>query len=392
MTISLWQRNPTHETEQCDVAIIGAGITGLSAAIELESRGISCIVLEADFAGSKASGRNAGYLIRGAAENYALACKTLGRDTARYLWEWTQQNLIGLKQLGLESTPGFAHRPSCVVAIGEPEHAELVEAHRLMNEDGLSVSLIEKSDAPDDALWRSGKPTVGLLNPEDAVCSPIELVQLLAASLASTPVFEHAEVYRIEDDGNRIRIRTRPVDVICSRVLVCTNAYATDLIRDLNEIISPNRGQMLAVTPEDPEDAKLEFAYYLNHGSEYVRSAPNGQIIFGGARTYHASNEQTSADEISDEVQAHLERFVRELITDKYRVDARWSGIMGFSPDGMPVITQTSIHTLDNPNVWFCGGLTGHGMSMGYQTGRHAARVMLNDEPTRFGLERFQTA
>ncbi|MCR9077355.1 MAG: FAD-dependent oxidoreductase, partial [bacterium] len=77
MTISLWQRTPTHETEQCDVAIIGAGITGLSAAIELESRGIRCIVLEADYAGSKASGRNAGYLIRGAAENYALASRNL---------------------------------------------------------------------------------------------------------------------------------------------------------------------------------------------------------------------------------------------------------------------------------------------------------------------------
>jgi gamma-glutamylputrescine oxidase len=392
MTISLWQRTPTHEIEQCDVAIIGAGITGLSAAIELESRGISCIVLESDFAGSKASGRNAGYLIRGAAENYALACDNLGRETARYLWEWTQQNLIGLKQLGLESTTGFAHRPSCVVATGEPEHTQLIEAHQLMNEDGLSVSLIDPSNAPDDALWRSGKPTIGLLNPEDAVCSPIDLVQLLAASLASTPVFEHAEVYRIEDDGNRIRLRTRPVDVICSRVLVCTNAYAAELIRELDGIIKPNRGQMLAITPENPRDANLEFAYYLNHGSEYVRSAANGQIIFGGARTYHADNERTSADEISDEVQARLERFVRELITENYRVDARWSGIMGFSPDGMPVITQTRVHTLENPNVWFCGGLTGHGMSMGYQTGRHAARVMLEDEPTRFGLERFKTA
>ncbi|MBO6738801.1 MAG: FAD-binding oxidoreductase [Phycisphaerales bacterium] len=392
MTISLWQRTPTHETEQCDVAIIGAGITGLSAAIELESRGISCIVLEADYAGSKASGRNAGYLIRGAAENYALACKHLGRDTARFLWEWTQQNLIGLRQLGLESTPGFAQRPSCVVALGEPEHAELIESHRLMTEDGLHVSLISEQDAPDDALWRSGKPTIGLLNPEDAVCSPIDLVQLLAATLTATPVFEQAEVYRLEDEGNRIRIRTRPVDVVCSRVLVCTNAYASQLLRDLEGVITPNRGQMLAIRPDDPRDASLEFAYYLNHGSEYVRAAPGGQIIFGGARTYHAAHEQTSADDISDEVQEHLERFVRELITEHYRVTARWSGIMGFSPDGMPVITRSLVHTLENPNVWFCGGLTGHGMSMGYQTGRHAARVMLEDEPTRFGLDRFARA
>ena len=390
MTVSLWQRNPTHSTEHCDVAIIGAGITGLSAAIELESRGISCIVLESDFAGSKASGRNAGYLIRGAAENYALASRKLGRDMTRYLWDWTQQNLIGLKQLGLGSTPGFASRPSCVVAMSEPEHSELIESHEMMREDGLRVDLIDQDSAPGDPLWRSGKPTIGLVNPDDAVCSPIDLVQLLAASLSSTPLFEHAEVYRLEDEGSRIRLRSRPVDVICSRVLVCTNAYAADLIRDLEGIIVPNRGQMLCVEPRDRSDARLEYAYYLNHGSEYVRSAPNNQIIFGGARTYHADNERTSADEISNEVQDHLEQFMRELITSEYRVTARWSGIMGFSPDGMPVITQCRIHTLENPNIWFCGGLTGHGMSMGYQTGRHAARVLLEHEPTRFGLDRFK--
>ncbi|HCT45039.1 MAG TPA: hypothetical protein DF699_07495 [Phycisphaerales bacterium] len=80
------------------------------------------------------------------------------------------------------------------------------------------------------------------------------------------------------------------------------------------------------------------------------------------------------------------------MITTEYDITARWSGIMGFSPDGMPVIDRVPVHTLSNTNIWFCGGLTGHGMSMGYQTGRHAARVMLEGEHTRFGLDRFQSA
>ncbi len=389
MTVSLWQRNPTHTTEQCDVAIIGAGISGLSAAIELESRGISAIVLEAEYAGSKASGRNAGFLIRGAAENYANASKKLGRETTQFLWEWTQENLQGLKRLGIESTPGYARRASCVLALGEPEHSELIEAHAMMREDGMRSELIEPKDAPRDPIWRSGKPTIGLLNSEDAVCSPIELVQLLGATLSSTPVFEDAEVYRIEDDGNRIRLRTRAVDVICSRVLVCTNAYAAGLLNDLEGVITPNRGQMLAIRPRKRSDSRLEYAYYLNHGSEYVRSAPNDQIIFGGCRTYYASEEATSSDETSRKVQSHLEQFVRELITTEYDITARWSGIMGFSPDGMPVVDRVRVHTLENDHIWFCGGLTGHGMSMGYQTGRHAVRVMLEGESTRFGLNRF---
>ena len=389
MTVSIWQRHPNHSTEHCDVAIIGAGITGLSAALELEARGISGIVLEADYAGSKASGRNAGFLIRGAAENYANATRVLGRDTTRFLWDWTQQNLRGLKKLGIESTPSYAPRPSCVLALGEPEHSELTESFDLMREDGLPCELIVQGNAPDDPVWRSGKPSIGLVNIEDAVCSPIELVSLLGTSLASTPVFEDAEVYRIEDEGSRIRLRTRAVDVVCSRVLVCTNAYASGLIPSLKGIVTPNRGQMVAIRPRNKIDARLEFAYYLNHGSEYVRSAPGDLVIMGGCRTYHADDEATSADETSDAVQDHLEQYVRELITQDYEVTARWSGIMGFSPDGMPIVSEVSVNTLENRNIWFCGGLTGHGMSMGYQTGRHAVRVMLEGEHTRFGLDRF---
>lgn len=390
MTVSLWQRTPTHTTEQCDVAIIGAGITGLSAAIELERRGISAIILEADYAGSKASGRNAGYLISGAADNYALASKDLGRDTAKFLWDWTHKNLAGLKALGIESTPSYAQRASCIIALDHPEHEELIQSHAMLHEDGFTASLIEPKDAPSDPLWRSGKPTLGLMNPHDAVCSPIELVGLLGTALTTTPIYENAEVFRIEDDGNRIALRTRSVDVIASRVLICTNAYANGLVESLDGVVTPNRGQMLAIKPRKRSDAQLEYAYYLNHGSEYVRSAPGDQIIFGGARTYHANEESTATDATSDTVQSHLETFVKDLITDEYEITARWSGIMGFTADGMPIIAQVPIHTLDNSNIWFCGGLTGHGMSMGYQTAQHAIAVMLDGDTTRFGLDRFE--
>ncbi len=390
MTISVWQRTKAHEVIRCDVAIIGAGITGLSAAIECEAKGLTCAIVEASWAGSKASGRNAGFLIRGAASNYALSCDMYGRDTTRELWQWTEDNIRELRALGLESTPGFRSLPSCVGAMAQDELDELVRSRDMMHEDGLECELVDSSSGIDDALWRSGKVLGGLLNPNDAVCSPYELVGLLSAQLSATPLFEDAEVYRIEVDDSGCVVRTRGIEVRASRVLVCTNAYGAGLCPSLVEVVKPNRGQMCAVRPANPDDAELLCSYYLNHGSEYIRRGEPGEVIMGGARTYHADEEATKSDDVTSTVQNHLEEFIRELVTTDYVVTARWSGTMGFTRDALPVIGAVDpAQCPGDGRVWFCGGLTGHGMSMGYKTGRHAIRVMIEGERTMFGLDRF---
>ena len=390
MTISLWQRTPPRELIRCDVAIIGAGITGLSAALECEARGLSAVILEAEWAGAKASGRNAGFMIRGAAENYARASRLYGRETAREIWELTEENLRELRALGLESTEGYRAIPSCIAATDAQELDELHESCEMLRHDGFDADLVTKDNHPDDALWRSGVVLGGMLNPGDAVCSPTELIRLLGASLGATPLFENAEVYRLEIEPTHAALLTQSVEVHASRVLMCTNAYASQLCPALRGVIRPNRAQMLACRPENPRDADLQCAYYLNHGSEYIRRGAPGELLMGGARSYHAQDEATACDDTTPEVQAHLERFVRQLVTDSFLVTARWAGIMGFSPDALPAIG--SVDPANAPGegrVWFCGGLTGHGMSMGHRIGRHAVGVMLDDEPTRFGLGRF---
>lgn len=382
MTVSLWQRqSPPPRVIDTAVAIIGAGISGLSAALECEAMRLPCVVVEQDFPAARASGRNAGYLMRGAAENYALAADQLGRDRARFLWKWTEDNLAALRALGVESLPGYARRASCLAALAEPEASELLRSADLLRDDRFETAIVTKGD---DALWRSGRVRVGLLNPHDAVCSPVELVDLLRRSLRSTDILTAARVYAIEPGDRRVTVRARAVEITADRVLVCTNAYARELLPDLAALVEPNRGQMLAVRPHNPADARLDCAYYLNHGSEYVRSGPDATVVFGGARKFREAEERTDRDQTTDAVQGELERFVRELITDRYDVTARWSGIMGFSPDAMPIITPCGAGAGTDARVWFCGGLTGHGMSMGHLTARRAVRTMLDDAPNPF--------
>lgn len=372
--------------------MVGGGITGVSAALELEARGVDAVVLESRAIGAGASGRNAGFLMRGAADNYAQAAEQWGRERARELWKWTEDNLADLVAMGVDGLPSFEYRPSCLVAADAEEESQLRTSAAMLAEDGFDVSLIEHGSAappPEDPVWRAGGSCLGLVNPGDAVCNPSELMAHLAAQLRAVRVLAGVEVATIEfGGGSGVRLATSRGVVHADRVLVCTNAWVGRLLADVAAIIEPNRGQMLAVRPEDPRDARLAYAYYLDHGSEYVRPGPGGTVVFGGARKHHAADERCADEEPTQTVQDHLERMVAKHVTPRYEVVARWAGVMGFSLDELPVVGPVA----PGEHVWVCAGFTGHGMSLAHRTARHAVSAMLDDGPNPFPLERFLPA
>jgi len=376
MTVSLWQTSGPLTSVRTDIVVIGAGITGLSAALEIEKAGLQCVLIDARAPGSAASGRNAGYLMRGAAENYAAASDLLGRQTAKQLWKWTEANLQDLTDLGAQDLPSFEPRPSCLLALSADEAEQLELAHSMLIEDGFEANKVAPNDpGATDTIWSRASPKLGLQNPNDAVCNPIELVGLLCAQLETTELVTGCEAFAIDQDpGGSRAVHTTLGTIRADRVLVATNAYAGRLLPSLAQHVKPNRGQMLAA---HAPGVRLDCAYYANHGSEYFRQLEPDYIIFGGARTHDEAAERTNVDNLSDPIQARLEELCRELLTDDFRVISRWAGIMGFSADDVPIVGEIE----DDPAVWFCGGFTGHGMSMAHRTATSAVRAMLGTQP-----------
>lgn len=374
MTVSHWRRAPNPRPFECDALVVGAGVCGLSAAVALSRRGLRTAVVERGAVGSGASTRNAGFLMRGAAENYEAAIGLYGRDLARLVWRWTEENLAGLRAEGIGALPSYRAIPSCLLALEEEELAELTRSQDLLREDGFRVGWMSSGA---DAVWRHGRPLGGLVNPDDASINPADLMRLLASKVGT--IFEHQEVFAVEPGPRAVTLRTAEMSLSAPRVLFCTNAYAPLLFPGMADLVQPRRGQMLAIRAPG---LRLDCSYYANHGYEYFRQTSDGSVVVGGCRRAFADVEVGYEDTTTRAVQSALERFARERLGLKpgaYEVVARWSGTMGFSPDGLPLIGPISeVPGEREGRVWFCGGFTGHGMSMGFRAAHAAVAAMLD--------------
>ena len=378
MSVSYWERADVEETARHEVVVLGAGVVGLSAMLALQERGVDGVCLERGCVGSGASTRNAGYLMRGAADNYAAGVRQWGRDVARGLWRMTEGNLAKLRSLRIESLGSYRARGSCVLALEEAEEAELRESLRLMEEDGFAVEAVT---AGTDGPWKTGRARFGLVNPNDAVINPRELIDHLRA-MVRLPVLEHREVFAVERDGgremgDRLVVRARGMTIEAGRVLCCLNAFAPPLLPELAGAIEPNRGQMLAIRDRE---AELRYAYYTDHGSEYFRRADPETIVVGGWRKHFREAERTTSETTSAEVQGGLEGFARSVLGVRGPVVARWAGTMGFSSTGLPIVGGLSA----DPRITICAGFTGHGMSLGHLAAGLAVETMLDGAPAPF--------
>ncbi len=361
------------------MAVIGAGIAGVSTALALDGRGISNLVIERGAVASGASGRNAGFLMRGAADNYAAAVADWGRERARLIWRWSEENLHRLREFGIDRLTTTRRVPSCLLALDDEEEEELKNSVALLREDGFRVEWISRGE---DAAWKSGRARGGLVNPDDGACNPHDVLTMLAGMLRTAPLL-HEEVAGIERTRNGLRLVLPEADVYCSRAILCTNAYSPVLLPGLDGMIDPKRAQMLAF---ESAGRRLDHSYYANHGYDYFRQPSPETFVIGGRRSYFSEVEVGYDDRTTVEVQGALESLARGLFGDPVRVTARWSGVMGFSPDGLPLIGPVD----DDRRLWLCSACTGHGMSLSCRAADQAVRCMIDGVESPFPLTRIE--
>ena len=348
-----------------DVCVIGAGITGVACAMRLLEHGLSVTLVEARDVAASASGRNGGFAVTRRSLGFSELAARLGIDAARRLYRGTEQAMDELISLAAElHVPDAIHRTGGLWLVDDSEAHELHEAIRAAADGGppcrLAPELIPEP--------MRGRDLAAAFFPLDGDLQPAALVRALAASTAErgARMHEHSAASSPVPAGSAWRVATANGGVVEADAVVVTGDGAiAQLLPELDGIVYPVRGQVLATAPI-PGGGPLLYPTHSQHGFMYYRPTADGRIVLGGGRLEHLEDEYTSAERTTAPVQAQLERFLAgELGLAGVTVTNRWAGIMGFSADLMPLAGPLATR----PGVYVAGGYSGVGNVQGYACG-----------------------
>ncbi|MFN3596921.1 MAG: NAD(P)/FAD-dependent oxidoreductase [Rubricoccaceae bacterium] len=360
-----------------DVAVVGGGVIGAATAYALArlEPAARVVLVEAGHLARGASGRNAGFLLLGTHADYASAVDAYGREAARRVWRFTQENLALVQALAERVGPealGLERRGSVLAAGSDDEAARLRRAHALLTEDGVAAAWW---DAPEAGEKTGLEAYAGaLFVPEGGALDPVRLVRALAwqstalvlegAAAADLRPASGGGTEIVLEGGHRLRAQ---------RLVLALNAYLPRLVPSLAGVVRPVRAQMLAT--EALPKVHLRAPVYSHEGYFYLRQRADGRLLLGGARHLHADEEVGYDDATTPALQADLEAYLARHVPAAAGVPVarRWSGVMGFSPDGLPVLGEVP----GLPEAVFAAGFTGHGMGYGVRFGFLVARRVL---------------
>jgi len=354
-----WLDEPTRTIDassqgEVDVAVIGAGITGVSCALALARSGLRVRVHDARGIAEGASGRNGGFALRGGAARYDVARETYGADAAKELWQRTEAALDRLEAVAGDA---FRRTGSLRLAADDEERDEIHLEYEALHEDGF------------DAEWREELPHLSpefrgaIFHPLDGSLQPARFVRHLAALAAAGGVAfqEHHRVASLDE-------------LESEQILIATDGSGRGLLPELDDALWPARGQV--VTTEPLSERLFECPHYARHGFDYWQQLADGRIVLGGFRDFSILTEMTDDETTTEPIQEALDAFLVELLGYLPKVTHRWAGIFGLTQDLLPLVGRVPGHD----GTWMAAGYSGHGNVLGFMCGELVAAAMLGED------------
>jgi len=368
---------PLRGEVRADVCIVGAGYTGLSAALHLAQAGLRVVVLEAHRVGFGASGRNGGQVGSGMRLDQVAMERIAGRENAHRYWAMAEEAKALVKGLITEHAlpctfhPGVAHACWHDREVRDT-HAYAEKLHRDYGYDQLEpldragIRALIGSEAYKGGEIDHGAGHVHPLN------YAIGLAQ--AAARAGAVLHEASPVHRI-DHGAKVTVASDRGRVVADHVLLACNGYLGGLDRQVAAKVMPINNFILATEPlADPAAilsrpvAVADTKFVVN----YWRLSEDNRLLFGGGESYGWK----FPDIVKTVSKPMLE--VYPQLKD-VKIDHAWGGTLAITMNRLPCFTRVA------PNVLSASGYSGHGVAMATLAGKLMAEA-IRGQAERFDL------
>ena len=368
-----------------DVCVVGAGLAGLSAAIELADRGYSVLVLEAETVGWGASGRNGGQIIAGLACEQSVIEKALGFDASRKTWDVTLAALDLVRErikrfdINCDLVNGFLG-----VAVGERKGAALREWYEDMSKRYHYDADTEWIEPYAIQKWiNSPRFHSGYHDRNSGHLHPLNYTLGLARGAASIGVriCEHSPV-RTMSSGEPAILRTDNGSVKARFVVLAGNMYlpevAPKLAPALARRIMPVGTYIIGSEQIDPalvatltpsKSAVCDSNFVL----DYFRFSADHRMLFGGRVSYSTM----TPTNLKEDMKRRMQLVFPQLADTK--VEYSWGGFVDITMNRAPDFGRVA------PNVYYLQGFSGHGVALTGMSGKLVAEA-IGGQAERFDL------
>ncbi|KVM99481.1 MULTISPECIES: FAD-binding oxidoreductase [unclassified Burkholderia] len=381
-TVNDTTRHPPLEgTIDADVCVIGAGLTGVSAALNLAERGHSVAVVEASKVGWAASGRNGGQLIGGFACGIDAFEPYLNADEIRLIWDMGLETLSIVKERIAKHAIDCALMPGYLTAANKPRDVDALRRSR--DEAARRFGYKRLRYVERDALAQyvqSSRYLGGLFDPDSGHLHPLNYTLGLARAAVESGarIYEDSAVTRIANEAGGHVVSTARGAVRAKFVVLACNAFLGALAPALSRKIMPVGTYVIATEPlgEARAHALMPAQAAIcdsRFALDYFRPTPDTRLLWGGKVSYSTLEPRDLADAMRRDM---LKTFPQ--LADA-KVDHAWGGFVDITMNRAPHFGRLS------PTVYFAQGFSGHGVNTTGLAGKLIAEA-IDGQAARFDV------
>lgn len=375
--LSFWERE---SLLQYDYIIIGSGIVGLNAAINLKiaQPKARVVILERGIFPSGASTRNAGFACFGSVAELLDDSNTTSEEDMYHLFVSRRKGIELLRARLGDATIGFVQEGSHeLLKASESDVLDKVEYFNALFKDvaetpifSLAPDIIAKNGFSNRQFrYAIAANLEGSIHTGNMMAALINMCQSLGVTIltGATVTKIHATSQNVSIDVQDT-IRNSILPFTAQKVIVCTNAFSDLFFPNMD--MAPGRGQVMITQPIP--NLQVKGIFHFDKGYYYFRAIDN-RILIGGGRNLDFEGECTTAFGSNVRIEAALTDLLSNDILphQKYEWDMKWSGIMAFGQQKWPIL-QTS-----HQRIYGAFRLGGMGVALGAQLAADLTALVL---------------